>query len=150
MTFGTRLKQLRKQQGLSQQELASRVGLNRSTYARYETDDNQADYETLQKLADFFGTSIDYLLGRTDVPHPLTAGEPQADGSPAGSRDLQAIISEAPVLYFGGDPLELSAEEQEELLRHMRLAWMLIKEKRQEHKASLATARGRKPGGRSS
>ncbi|WP_126425444.1 helix-turn-helix domain-containing protein [Brevibacillus marinus] len=141
MTFGTRLKRLRQQMGLSQQELANRIGLNRSTYARYETDDNQADYQTLQKLADFFGTSVDYLLGRTAAAKPA---EPAANAADPASGDLKAFISERRILYFGGEQLELSEEEQAELLRHMRLAWMIIKEKRQEQAAKQAK-RGKNP-----
>ncbi|MCY8269633.1 helix-turn-helix domain-containing protein [Bacillus sonorensis] len=62
MTFGDRIKHLRKEKGLSQQELADRLSLNRSTYARYELESTQADYDTLKKLANFFGVSIDFLL----------------------------------------------------------------------------------------
>lgn len=133
MTFGSRLKRLRQQMGLSQQELANRIGLNRSTYARYETDDNQADYQTLQKLADFFGTSVDYLLGRTTIAKPTQPGSHALE--PVNS-DLMAFIRERRVLYFGDERLELSAEEQAELLRHMRLAWLMIKEKRQEQQTA--------------
>lgn len=70
MTFGERLKLLRKKKKLSQQALSDRIGLNRATYARYETNDNQPDYDTLQKLADFFDVKIDYLLGRTNDTSP--------------------------------------------------------------------------------
>lgn len=141
MTFGSRLKQLRQQMGLSQQELANRIGLNRSTYARYETDDNQADYQTLQKLADFFGTSVDYLLGRTSVARPT---QPQSQASDPANSDLMAFIRDRRILYFGDERLELSAEEQSELLRHMRLAWLMIKEKRQEQESPKQEQRSRK------
>lgn len=70
-TVGERLKKLRKRKKLSQQELADRLGINRSTYARYETGDTQADYDTLVKIANFFDTSVDYLLGRTNIPDPI-------------------------------------------------------------------------------
>jgi len=70
LTFGERLKLLRKKKKLSQQALSDRIGLNRATYARYETNDNQPDYDTLQKLADFFDVKIDYLLGRTNDTSP--------------------------------------------------------------------------------
>ncbi len=131
MTVGERLKNLRKQKGLSQQELSRQIGINRSTYARYETDDNQADYETLQKLADFFDTSIDYLLGRTDDQTGQKRGNEETF-YPDGARDLQALIRDNRAIHFGGEQLQLDEEEQAELLRHMRLAWMMIKEKRQE------------------
>lgn len=70
MNVGQRLRYLRKLKNLTQQDLANSLGINRSTYARYETGDHEADYETLNKLADFFDVSVDYLLGRTDNPAP--------------------------------------------------------------------------------
>lgn len=69
MKYGERLKELRKKKGLSQKELTDRLNLNRSTYARYETSSTQPDYETLEKLADFFEVTTDYILGRSDQPH---------------------------------------------------------------------------------
>lgn len=70
MALGQRLKACRKAKGLTQQELANILGLNRSTYAKYETGDNEPDNDTLQKLADFFDVQVDYLFGRTDDPTP--------------------------------------------------------------------------------
>ena len=66
MNYGDRLKQLREEKKLSQQQLADKLKLNRSTYARYELNKTQPDYDTLEKLANFFGVSTDYLLGRDD------------------------------------------------------------------------------------
>lgn len=66
MNYGERLKKLRESKKLSQQQLAEKLNINRSTYARYELGQTQPDFETLEKLADFFEVSTDYLLGRTD------------------------------------------------------------------------------------
>ncbi|MEW8957827.1 MAG: helix-turn-helix transcriptional regulator [Moorella sp. (in: firmicutes)] len=68
--FPERLKKLREDKGLSQREIARLLGFAPSTIAMYETNKRTPDPETLQKLADFFGVSVDYLLGRTDDPHP--------------------------------------------------------------------------------
>ena len=57
------LKILRKQQGLGQIEMAKRLNLAKSTYARYEIGETEPDLDTLIKLADYFGCSVDYLLG---------------------------------------------------------------------------------------
>ena len=62
MTVGERLKDLRNKIGLSQQELSDRIGIRRATYARYETNANQADYDTIIKLANFFNVTTDYIL----------------------------------------------------------------------------------------
>lgn len=42
--------------------------MNQNTLSRYENELRQADYKTLILFADYFGVSIDYLLGRTDGP----------------------------------------------------------------------------------
>lgn len=67
MSFSEKLKQLRKEKGLTQEELALAISKNRSTIAGYETERKEPDHETLRKLADYFDVSIDYLLGRTIV-----------------------------------------------------------------------------------
>lgn len=67
MNYGERLKKLRESKKLSQQQLAEKLNINRSTYARYELGQTQPDFETLEKLADFFEVSTDYLLGREET-----------------------------------------------------------------------------------
>lgn len=63
-----RLKELRVKKGLSQMRLAIELNMNQNTISRYETGKREADYKTLIQLADYFDVSIDYLLGRTDLP----------------------------------------------------------------------------------
>ena len=61
-----RLKQLRKERKISQLQLAFDLNMNQNTISRYENLERQADYDTLIRFADYFGVSIDYLLGRTE------------------------------------------------------------------------------------
>lgn len=63
--FGSVLKQLRAAFGLRQDELAQKLGISRSRIGMYETGQREPDFETLEKLADFFNVDVDYLLGRT-------------------------------------------------------------------------------------
>lgn len=64
-----RLKELRKQRGISQLKLAMDLSMNQNSISRYESGAREADYATLIKLADYFHVSIDYLLERTNNPH---------------------------------------------------------------------------------
>lgn len=64
-----RLKELRKQKGISQLKLAMDLSMNQNTISRYETGEREADYKTLIKIADYFNVSIDYLLERTNNPN---------------------------------------------------------------------------------
>lgn len=63
-----RLKELRKKHKISQLKLALDLNMNQNSISRYENGEREADYETLIKFADYFGVSLDYLLGRTDSP----------------------------------------------------------------------------------
>ena len=61
-----RLKELRISKGISQLKLALDLNMNQNSISRYENMERQADYETLVKFADYFGVSLDYLLGRKE------------------------------------------------------------------------------------
>ena len=61
-----RLRELRKERGISQLKLAMDLSVNQNTISRYENGTRQADYETLIKIADYFNVSIDYLLEKTE------------------------------------------------------------------------------------
>ena len=65
MTLGRRIAQLRKEQNMTQQELANILEVSREAVSMWEIGLRQPNLDTLQKLADFFGCSVDYLLGRT-------------------------------------------------------------------------------------
>lgn len=63
--FKTVFKELRLSVGLSQDEMAKKLGVSRSTIGMYETGARKPDSEMLEKIADMFNIDIDYLLGRT-------------------------------------------------------------------------------------
>lgn len=66
MIFPERLKQLRQKKGLTQQEIADLVHVNRVTYTNWEKGKREPSFENLVKLASVLGTSTDYLLGTSD------------------------------------------------------------------------------------
>lgn len=63
-TLKDRLKEERKAQKLTQDDVAKQISKSRATYARYETGEREPDIETLKHLANTFKTSVDYLIGR--------------------------------------------------------------------------------------
>lgn len=63
-----RLKELRISKGINQTELARKLGTTQSNISGWETGKWEADNVSLQKIADFFGVTVDYLLGRSDMP----------------------------------------------------------------------------------
>ena len=62
-----RLRELRKERGLSQDRLANEMSINIKTLRRYEVGENDPRVAILIDLADYFEVSIDYLAGRSDV-----------------------------------------------------------------------------------
>lgn len=62
--IGKTLKALRKSCHLTQSELASKLGLSRVNYTRYETDASRPDYEILIAIADFYKISLDEIFDR--------------------------------------------------------------------------------------
>ncbi|PEK39094.1 transcriptional regulator [Bacillus pseudomycoides] len=79
--IGENLRKLRKTNNLTMKELGQKLNLAESTISGYENGNRKPDYDTLNKFADFFEVSTDYLLGRdvaknttrnTDTYNPLT------------------------------------------------------------------------------
>jgi transcriptional regulator with XRE-family HTH domain len=68
--FSQRLKKLRNERRLYQKDLAEFLGITTSAYGFYEQGKRQPDQDTLNKLADYFDVSTDYLLGRANLPRP--------------------------------------------------------------------------------
>lgn len=64
-----KLKELREKKGLLQKDVANYLKIARNTYSQYEIGAREPDIITLISLADYFGVSIDYLVGRTDNPN---------------------------------------------------------------------------------
>ncbi len=63
-----RIRDLREDHDLNQTAVARMLGMSQTGYSKYETGENDIPTIVLIKLADFYQTSIDYLLGQTDNP----------------------------------------------------------------------------------
>ena len=66
-----RLKELRTKKNISQQRLAIELGISQQSVNKYENHSIEPDIFLLIKIADFFGVSVDYLIGHSDVPRQL-------------------------------------------------------------------------------
>lgn len=66
----SRLRDLREDKDLSQKELAQILGMSQTGYSKYETGENDVPTQILMKLADFYHTFVDYILGRTNQTKP--------------------------------------------------------------------------------
>jgi len=91
--FGERLRALREEKGLSQAEFGRSFRLGKSTISNYETETTSPTPYQLQAFADFFGVSVDYLLGRTNVRSAgLQVNEPSTAYGIDEDEDVQVFL----------------------------------------------------------
>jgi HTH-type transcriptional regulator, competence development regulator len=110
--LGETIAKLRKEKGLSQYELADRLGFSRGKLSNYEQGSRQPDYDTLKKIADYFDVTIDYLLGREEK---VKSKEDTLD-------EVNKLVKEYGIEQFGFFDIEkwkdLSPEDIEEIKKH--------------------------------
>lgn len=68
MKLAERLKNLRTNRNLKQEEVAKELKIAVRTYCRYEYGEREPNASVLWRMADYYGVTIDYLVGRTDTP----------------------------------------------------------------------------------
>ena len=71
--YSLRIRDLREDRDLSQKKVAAFLDVHQTTYSDYELGNLNIPIPVLHKLADFYGVSVDYLLGRTPVKTPYPA-----------------------------------------------------------------------------
>ncbi|MDF9529836.1 MULTISPECIES: helix-turn-helix domain-containing protein [Bacillus cereus group] len=117
--FGENLRKLRKKQNLTMKELGQKLNLAESTISGYENGNRKPDYDTLNKFADFFEVSTDYLLGR-NVTKSSTNDE----------SNINPLLDPELGLWFK-DIKDSSPDKQEELKQF----WEFIKGKEKNRKS---------------
>lgn len=90
MTLGNTLKSLRKRHGLTQEDLAKRLGTANSTISMYERDARVPDLDTMRVLAEIFGVDMNYLSGQPS-PSPKRGIKIPVFGSVAAGIPIEAI-----------------------------------------------------------
>lgn len=84
MRFADIIKNLRKENGMTQTELAKKLGLTRSSLSMYELGEREPSFEILEAFADFFNVDMDYLLGRTDKTTKILASDSSEPAAATG------------------------------------------------------------------
>lgn len=105
MGFADRFKTLRAASGLSLAELGQKLGLSKSAIAGYERGEREPDYETLQKIADFFGVDANYLLGYDASGYYTNPETAKAAQEIFDNKELRALFDAA----RGSSPESLQA-----------------------------------------
>jgi len=105
------LKQLRIRRGLSMKEVAAQMDMPYTTYVNYEKGAREPGSETLIRFADFYGVTIDYLIGRESAPEADSLTDRDRRDI---ARDLEAMMLQLDGtgdLMFDGDPISDEARE---------------------------------------
>lgn len=89
--FAVVFKNLRKEKGLTQQELADRLGTTKSTISMYERGERRPNFEIAEAITDFFGVDLSYLIGTSDKVTKLTGTH--ADDEAAGQGGAMTLLS---------------------------------------------------------
>lgn len=110
------LKKLRINSGKTQKDMAQMLGIDRTTYVKYETGSSEPSFETLSALADFFGVTTDYLLGR----EPLDA---KKDGPP--SEEDEPPVDDPVIAQIMDVVRQMSPEERRLYLENLKTLRLL-------------------------
>lgn len=111
-TSAEKLKMLRELKGMSQADCAKALGLDRTTYVKYENGGSVR--RNVEKLARFFNVSTDYLLGNTDTPADPAPAQPPAQKEDREHKHLQNLLSDPHlrrILESSGQLSESSLQE---------------------------------------
>ncbi len=114
--FQNIFKSLRLAMGYTQQEIADKLKISRSTIGMYETGSREPDYDTLELIADFFNVDIDYLLGRTDKTTVLPESTYYLNED---SRDIAQFMFENPEYKVLFDASRKVKKEDIEFVKQM-------------------------------
>lgn len=79
MTIGTKIQTLRKQHGLSQEQLAETLGVSRQAVSKWEAEQSVPDVDKIVLICDYFGVTTDYILRNEELPKTEQEHEPQFD-----------------------------------------------------------------------
>ena len=117
-----RLRELRKNLGFSQEELAKKLGISRTAYVKYETGESRP-VRKLQELSDLFNVSIDYLLGN-DIDNA------KLDKNIVTNNDLNEFLLQSQII-FDGNAVNLSDKDRNILEMSLRIALMAIEKEKE-------------------
>ncbi len=79
MTLGERIKELRKQNHMTQVDLAKKLNVTKGTVSTWETNSRTPNFDTMEEMCSLFNVGMDYLTGRSDDATPPSFGESDAD-----------------------------------------------------------------------
>lgn len=137
-TLSDRLKSLRNEHGLLQKDMAKKLNITSSAYGFYEQNKRVPDSNTLNKLAQIFNVSLDYLMGVSDIRNPqanisinLTTKD-KKDIAKDIDQMRQELLrqrngEDSDTLLFDGEPM--SDESIDQILAALEIGMEMVKKK---------------------
>lgn len=126
--MNNRIREIRRQRGITMKQLGEVVDLAESTISQYETGKREPDNETLLKISEYFGVTVGYLLGAEEKTPALTEKDERDIAKTL--ENLMAQLDNGGDLMFDGDPM--SDEARESIKAAMRLGLEAAKLKNKE------------------
>ncbi|MEG2246336.1 MAG: helix-turn-helix transcriptional regulator [Peptostreptococcaceae bacterium] len=113
MDFGTRIKNLRLERNLTQEQLANKLNLSKANISKYESNDIEPNLKTICQLSELFDVSFDYLFGNLKQEKPIAVS--------SNNNDIEKIVDEIlhnNSLTLGGE--QISGKDLELLKNSLR------------------------------
>ncbi|SDD05060.1 helix-turn-helix domain-containing protein [Peptococcus niger] len=129
-TLGERIKSLRQENGLTQEEFGKKFGVAKSTVSLYESGKSTPDDSLKVKIADHYDVSLDYLLGRTNDRH-----RPYHELGAKDIKEIDTLMKDLENqmdigISFHGEPLD--EQDREVLMQSIRTAIEINKQRAKE------------------
>lgn len=128
--LGQRIKELRKINKMTQQDLADKLKLAKSTISQYENSVNEPDNLTMQRIADIFEVSVDYLLGRTNENNTITVSGKEINLSPEELKLFEELKKHPAIFHdLASDP----EKKVKELIKLYKMKKMFLEDDEEEY-----------------
>lgn len=117
MKIGDRIKKLREENGLMQQDVCNTLDIEQSTLANYENNRRVPKTDILIKIANYYGVSLDFLVRMTDNRFNSYKG---------CLKDLNKFLQQSEII-FDGDTYKLTDEDRDLILKALEVAFLAVK-----------------------
>ncbi|WP_342045956.1 helix-turn-helix domain-containing protein [Bacillus sp. OTU530] len=129
-----RIKSIRERHNYSQKRVAEALGISNVQLSRYESGDRKPEPETIKKIADFFDVSVDYLLGRINVPN--TSPDQPYDSLTEITNYLESLGVKSMGFFDIEKWKNLSPEDVEDIKRHFEYTLHKAMERKKQQEKS--------------
>lgn len=122
-TFGARLRALRKQKDLSQAEASRILGYSRVQVSNWEIERSEPDIQALGKLAEFYGVTVDYIMGKVSSPTDSLVPEKKQTPADTAGTNIGSIVEERPATHGTIELTDILIIENKDKITYMGMSF---------------------------